>query len=652
MKPVRFCIFVLATVIVFAQYGCISSSTSGKAEQLIAEKDYQGAIEVYQVSINSKPGKSEARQAQLGIGKLYVEKMNQPEKGVRTYQEIITAAPDSDEAAEANYRLGVYYLKSKEYESAQKFFDTIVNKFPNHELSGKAQLLLAKSYEDGKDYKQAAEIYYNFANRYPKSDRAALALINKAKIQQNHLKDKTEAKRTYQSLVKKYGKVEGAGKQIQEAKRELQLMGASIPEPEDPLASQYGRRVARQEKRRELNRPRGGVERSRAMGRMDAIPDSGFGVSAQEVMRDFGTIQLDAQGTYHDAMLMVANFNYGDENYRDAGALYFHAIELARRDNAKIDPYSYLRLSICYRKVGMHQRAREVLEEAVKGDREVIEAVITTGANQYTNDEYEKAIETYRSVLGFNRLKDPEIYWKLGLAYKKMGKPHEAVESFERAVAAKTDYTDALQSLAEVLHYQLKKRKPAVIFQDLADATGNTYMGQKTLGDLCYKYGNYPRAKTKYEAAARIAQRQKKDTTKQEDTQELDNQIIYTKVRSAMAAYKSGMERKAQETVDALAAEYPEHALIPYGWGQLALLKGDAEAAIAAFKESMEKDPRSDAAPIALGEYYVAQGYADEAMALWEEFLEHNRYNQKVRRRFNKLKAKIGGTMTSNQKSE
>ena len=119
-----------------------------------------------------------------------------------------------------------------------------------------------------------------------------------------------------------------------------------------------------------------------------------------------------------------------------------------------------------------------------------------------------------------------------------------------------------------------------------------------------------------------------------------------------MAAHKDGMADRAKEGIDALASEYPEHALIVYGRGQLALLEGDADVAVAAFKESIEKDPHSDVASIALGDYYVSQGYADEALALWEEFLEHNRYNQEVRRRLNELKIKIKSTETSNQKSE
>ena len=385
MKYCRFYAFALATMIVFAQYGCISGKGTGEVDKLIDEKDYHGAIEVAEALVASNPGTPLARQAQLAVGKLYVETMNQPERGVETYQAIIAAAPDSDEAASANYRLGVHYLKSKEYESARELFDTIINNFPEHELSSNAQLLLAKSYEEAENFEQAAEIYGNFAYRYPKSDRAAQALVRKGQIQKDQLEDKSEAKRTYQSLVKKYGKVEGTDASISEAKRELQLMGATIPKPEDPLASQTGRRLARREKRRELDRPQG-VERSHAMG---ALPEanSGFGVSGEQIMRKF-QIRMDGQGTYYDAMLMVANMLFQEEGYRDAGALYFRAIQLANEAEAKISPYSHLSLSLCYRKLGMHKRAQEVLNKAVRSDRGIIEAVIKTGETHYANEDY------------------------------------------------------------------------------------------------------------------------------------------------------------------------------------------------------------------------------------------------------------------------
>ena len=287
-------------------------------------------LRAYQSVVDTKPGTPESLQAQLAIGKLSIEQMNQPAEGIKAYEAIIAAAPESDEAAEAYYDLGMYYYREKDFNTAQTQFDTVINKFPQLELSHNAQLMLAKSFEDANDFEQAVEIYDNFANRNPRSERAAIALARKGQIQKEQLKDEEEAKRTYQSLVKKYGKIEGTEKKIEKAREELTALNASIPEPDDPLATQYGRALAQLEATRERDRPRGGVERSRAMGNMNLqVVDSGFGVSGTEVMRDFGGqggIAGDEQGSYYDAELMIATFFYGDENYRDAGALYFDAI--------------------------------------------------------------------------------------------------------------------------------------------------------------------------------------------------------------------------------------------------------------------------------------------------------------------------------------
>ena len=642
VKTVKYCPLVAIIFVALIQISCVPGNALRTAENLVEQKDYMGAIEAYQSIVDTKPGTPEALQAQLAMGKLFVERVNQPAEGIKAYEAVIAAGPKSDEAAEAHYELGMHHFRQKDFKASQTQFDAIINNFPQLELSHNAQLMLAKSYEEAKDFEQAVEVFDNFANRNPRSQRAALAIANKGRIQRQHLKNEEEAKRTYQSLVKRYGKVEGAEKEIEVAKQELTDLKASIPQPDDPLATQLDRAYAQREARRELDRPRGGVERSRAMGNIDAqIADSGFGVSASEVMRNFGGqggIAGDDQGTYYDAELMIANFFYGDESYRDAGALYFDAIARAEAAGVKIDPYTYLRLSICYRKVGMHQRAKEVLKKAASRDGGVIEAVINTGRNHYTSESYEKAIETYNSVIGMARGKDSEIYWLLSLAHKKLGEPEKEREVLEKSVAANTQNLDALQSLAEVLHYRLKDRKAAAIFQDLVDGKGDTYIGTKTLGDLTYKYGNYVQARAKYRAAARTSKRLLNKSESKVEQQKLRNQIVLATIHAAQATYHLKKLEDAQKMIDELAVEYPDHALIPYGRGELALLAGDAETAVTEFKASIEKNPLSDIPLIALGDYYVSQGFNDDAIALWEGYLAENQYNQKVRRSLKKLK--------------
>ena len=642
VKSMKCCALVATVLVALMQVGCLSGSALRSAEKLVEQKDYPGAIEAYQSIVDTQPGTPQALQAQLAMGKLFIGQMNQPAEGVKAYEAIVAAAPKDDVAAEAYYELGMYYFREKDFKTSQTQFDAIINNFPNLELSHNAQLMLAKSFEEAKDFEQAVEVFDNFANRNPRSQRAALAIANKGRIQRQYLKNEEEAKRTYQSLVKRYGKVEGTEKEIEIAKQELTDLNARIPEPDDPLATQLDRAYAQRDARREMDRPRGGVERSRAMGNIDAqIADSGFGVSASEVMRNFGGqggIAGDEQGTYYDAELMIANFFYGDESYRDAGALYFDAIARAEAASVKIDPYTYLRLSICYRKVGMHQRAKEVLKKAASRDGGVIDAVINTGRNHYTSESYEKAIETYNSVIGMARGKDSQIYWLLSLAHKKLGEPEKEREVLERSVAANTQNLDALQSLAEVLHYRLKDRKSAAIFQDLVDGKGDTYIGTKTLGDLTYQYGNYVQSRAKYRAAARTAKRLLNKSESKVEQQKFRNQVVYATILAARATYHLKKLEDAQKMIDELAAEYPDHALIPYGRGELALLNDDAETAVAEFKASMEKNPLSDIPLIALGDYYLSQGFDDDAIALWEGYLAENQYNQQVRRKLNKLK--------------
>ena len=660
MNPIRFGILLLlVAAVAITQYACISKGMDEQIHQLIQEKDYQGAADIYQSIINSKPGTSDARQAQLGIAKLYSDKMNRPEQGAEVYRDILAAAPDSDEAAEAHWHLGVYAFKAEDYQSAQQFFDTIVNRFPSSERSHNAQLMLAKSYEEASNYEKAAEVYDNVANRHPEGKRATQALVNKARIEQEYLNNQAAATQTYQDLVKQYGATEGTEESVDEAKKALQLMGASIPKPDEPdaqeLATEFNRRINYRERRR-AERDAAGFEPSPATGMPSGIPNSGFGVNPEEIMEPYKqTIMQESAGAeglepevYHDTVLKIAFLKLQFQEYRDAGALFFYAIELAKLEKARIDPYSFLRLSVCYRKVGMYQRAAAVLREAVRRDIRVFEAVVVTGDNQYLDEDYERAIETYNSIVGLNRSKDPEIYWRLGLVYQKMGNYEKEAEYCERAIASKTDYTDALQSLAYVLFRHLNDKHRAALFDDIAKGQGNNYESEVELGSICYKYGNYTWAKTKYRAAARLAERKKNESMSPAEKRLLHNRIVYAKVHAAMASYKSGLEDDAQEILDTLVTEYPDHGLIPYGNAQLALLKGDTDTAIVEFKASMEKEPHFHAAPIALGEHYISQGNTDEAEALWSGFLKNNSRNRIVRQRLGALKKQLEVSTTSN----
>ena len=638
MKFVRHGLSLLTGLLLLMSQGCIPSITGemSLAENLISEKDYQGAIVLYQNITNTKPDTSQSREAQLALGELYFKIMKRPNQALTVYQQLIAAAPDSEEAAEAHYRIGIHSFKTQEYKKARIAFELIVNRFPQLEISNNAQLMLAKSFEKANQFEKATEVYDQFAARNPKNDRAADALILKAKIQKKHLGADKAAERTYQQIVKKYGRVEGLSEQLDAAKVELKSMGAFIPKPDDPTKTAVGQAMERQRRRIERDRPKN-VERSRAVAGMGQ--DSGFGVTAEEVMSSFGTIQGDDQGTFYDAMLMIANMNLQEENYRDAGALYFRAIELAKADQGKIDPYAYLRLSICYRKVGMSIRAQELMRKAIRKDKEVLDAVVRAGESQYANEEYEKAIETYKSVVGFNRLVDPEIYWRMALAYKKMKDVDKEVEYLERAVVAAPDYEDALQSLAEALNYRMKERTRAGYYQDLVEGKGNSYEVQVELAEVSNRYGQHSKAKSRYNNAARIAQRELEKAENQADINSLKNKVLQAKVQAAMASYETGKPEDGDRVIQELTEANPNHAMLDYASGRIATFNDDSQGAISAFLIALDKNPRLSVAAVALSEIYVLLDQRVEAIAILEKYLSKNRYDRQTRKKLNALKS-------------
>jgi len=119
-KLVLFMVMMLAFAIM---YGCLSTSGGlGQAEKFVAEKDYQGAVDTYNEIIQSKSGSEQGRKAQLGLAKLYIEKMDLPEQGLEVYQNLVSAAPESQEVAEAHYKSGICNFRAEKYGEAEKSF--------------------------------------------------------------------------------------------------------------------------------------------------------------------------------------------------------------------------------------------------------------------------------------------------------------------------------------------------------------------------------------------------------------------------------------------------------------------------------------------------------------------------------------------------
>ncbi|MFQ6040892.1 MAG: tetratricopeptide repeat protein [Candidatus Poribacteria bacterium] len=660
MKSISFTLKTLSILAAFVFIaGCAGAMKNAK--DLAAKGDYQGAIAAYQQTIQAEPNSSDARKAQLAIAALYIDKMNKPKEGLDTYQKVVEDAPQSEEAAEALYRTGIHYFKTEDYKNAEEMFTRIVNDFPQSSRGQDAQLLLAKTYEKANEYNRAVEVYDAVVKRAPESKRAVQAMLNKGKLYQDKVKDQGKAVELYQDIVKNYGMEVDVQDQVNEAKKELKSLGAEIPKPVNKLATPEARRAARRAARREINRPRGSSARQ-STTRKETARSQSFGVDPEIIMQSI-QISLDSQGTYYDAMFMVANMKFGEENYREAGALYERAIQLGLKD-----PIAYRNLAECYRKIGLANKAREVLKRGMTKDPKMLDSIIESGEAQYQFENYDAALELYESILGLSKGKDSKLYHHIGLVYKKLKDTDKEIEAYERSIAINPNNQEVLQLMAEALYYRKGNRTKAGIYQDAADGKVNSYDVQKELGDVCYKYGNYNWAKTKYETAVRILERQikkpegeKTELEKQKEAttdltekaklrkeidklqREIDDlswKILLMKVKTALAiAHKESVDAGKQQ-MDELAAQNPDHAIIHYGLGEFALMQGDTETAIAEFQKSIEIENFLEP-NLALGEYYISQGNKEEALKLWEAYTKKNYRDRTMRSRVKALQQEL-----------
>lgn len=644
--------------------GCAALTPMNKAKKLEAKEDYPAAISSYQEIIQKDPNSSDAQQAQLAIGKLYLEKLNKPEEGLKAYQQVVTNAPQSEEAAEALYRMGIHYFKAEDYKNAEEMFNRVVNGFPQLSRSQDAQLLLAKTYEKAEQYNQATSVYDSVIQRDPQSKRAAQAMLSKGKLYKDKLEDKDKATETYQQLVKERGSDLEAREMVEAAKKELQEMGAEVPKPVDKLATPEARRAARREAQRERDRPRSSyAQSSSAKKTARRTGASGFGVDPESIMQSM-QIPTDSQGTYYDAMFMVANMKYQEGSIREAGALYERAIQLGLKD-----PLAYRNLSACYGKIGLTDKAREVLKQGMSKDPAMLDNIISSGEVQYHNEDYDAALETYKSALGLSRSKDSAIYHRIGLVYKRLKDVDKEIDAYGRSISINPNNKDVFQLMAEALYYRKGNRTRAGYYQDAADGKVNSYEVQKELGDLCYSYENYNWAETKYKTAARVLDREKKKleaekagveqqkeaatepaeirkhqnevSRVQREIDDLATKILLMKVRTAITTAKKGKMEEGKQQMDTLTAENPDHAVIHYGLAEFALMADDNETAVAEFKKAIELKPKLLEPNLALGEYYITQGNKEEALTLWEAYKKKNPRDKMIKNRVKELQKEL-----------
>ena len=657
----NFCVLVLFV-------GC--ASPLQQADKL-AISDPESAIAAYEQVIASKPGSPEAQQAHLGIAKTYYDRIEDHQKGLEVYEEVAGKYPQTEVAGKANYAIAWHYLNDvKDYEKAREKFAIVTRELPGTEEAAGAALAIARCYEELKKYDEAANLYKEFADSHPKHKYAAQAGLSAAKSYEKAGKN-DEAVEAYKAVVKDHY-LSSSGR---EAQNTLTNMGidtselVQLPETETQQPAQPQTTIGATARRRRAtnvprpdigSRPRPGQEGEQQSASRSVSPD--FGVDPADVMPPGMT--SDAQGTMYDAMYMMANMSLQSGEYNNAGALYERAIKSASGKSWKSAANAYFGLAKSYKGIGMEDKAAEMFKKAISLDRKIIDRMILTGETAYGDEEYEEALRTYETALGLASHKDAEIYYRIGLVYLKLKDVDKELEAFERAVALKPNFTEAVQHLAEVLYYRKKDSRRADFYDREVRGQGNTdYAIQQELGDLSYKYGAifsreadrekqsdscYSWSKIKHGNAERLIKREIESQLKgiiaagdESEAKQIapGGEKMTLKLVSDSAASGNPLAAEALQKSAALLAEY-RHIGSKIVTAHVRLKRDkDAQKQIDKLKADDPNIADSADFHLALGEFALLQGNKDAGLSEIKKALEINPEHKEAAERLKEVEA-------------
>jgi len=647
MKSLRFYFQVISIFCVLVIFvGC--SSKLQQADKM-AMSDPNTAIASYEEIIKTNPGTDEAKQAQLKMADTYY-KMDQMQKALEIYKQVAKESPKTEFAGEAKKAIGMHYYNAKEYEKAIEEFKKVAEGSPDSDIAKDSTLMVGKSYEALEKNEDAVKVYLDFAKTHPSHRLASQASMTAASIYNDKLNLPDEAIETYKFVASKFPLTSSA-REAREALTNMGIDEAEIPTGEGQVQTseepQTMAQVGSRTRRRASNVPRPDIGGARSIGddpqevKESRTVSKDFGVDPLNLIPD---ISADSQGTMYDALYMIGITYLQSRQYNEAGALFEKSIELAGDKPWKNGASAYFYLGKSYNGIGNSDKAAEIFKQAIKKDSKIIDKMIREGETQYGEEEYEAALKSYKTALGLVPYKDAEIYYDLGLVYKKLKQPENELDAFERAVARKPSDNDAIQNLAEVLYYRMDDPVRATLYDSEAKGQGNSdYKIQKELGDLCYKYESYSWASTRYNSGIRVVNLKIKDEIEKaieasadakkiaEDPSTIDLKVLtessasgneaaakilqdlneyvddlYRMIgRRAWAQIKNNQLKGARKFLDEAKTKYPNpesNAEYQYAIAELELAEENKDAGVAALKKALEIDPEHKEAAAKLKE--------------------------------------------------
>jgi TolA-binding protein len=136
--------------------------------------EYDNARALFRWVVENHPSNEYARTAQLATGQSYYNQQSFDD-AIREFQKYLDLFPTSEEAASARKSMEMcYYRKGFENIDEMKLF---VSKFPQSELAADGQYRVAQDYFDEKNYEKAIDEFLKVVVNFPNSSQAPDALL-------------------------------------------------------------------------------------------------------------------------------------------------------------------------------------------------------------------------------------------------------------------------------------------------------------------------------------------------------------------------------------------------------------------------------------------------------------------------------------------
>lgn len=396
--------------------GCMSSTKMWQADRMVNQGNYQSAIAMYKEIIQTKPGTEDARVAYLKAGQVYYENLKDTEKAVEIFEKVVKKYPTSPQAGEALWLLGKHYYEEGKYKLARDKFVQLVLDFPQSGKVKAARIQTAKCYAKLEDYKKAINTYAEFEKFYPRDAILPKILLIKGELYEK-LREEEKAIGEYQRLLKDFSSYYD---EVAKAKERTEALGETPVEPVISVSSEpEPPRPEPQKSRPNAKALFASWETSPTFGYnpRDLLMDGGVfgGVEVRETLAGDGTL---LPYTIHSMGMMY----YGMQDYKRAGACLEKSVEFEdflARPSVRSD--AYIKLGVCYGKVGVTSKAKEMFKKAVKIYPDAINSLIRGSENYILQKNYDEAVTSLETLLGISPDEDARIYSLISIAYRKKG---------------------------------------------------------------------------------------------------------------------------------------------------------------------------------------------------------------------------------------